>query len=209
MTIERARILKGVFPVESQPRAPQAGLAQRIPKKLLDSRAEAERIVALANAQAAKILADARASAEAACAAAAEEARQQETARLAAAFLALRAADDTRASRDLDRTMDLAVLLAERLVGETLGLDPSRIAALAASALEEARGARKVRIEASPADVGALQAALGAIGHAATVDPDPSLGRGSLVVHTDLGRIDARLEPQLERLAKALKEALK
>jgi flagellar biosynthesis/type III secretory pathway protein FliH len=29
------------------------------------------------------------------------------------------------------------------------------------------------------------------------------------VIHTDLGRVDARLEPQLTRLATALREALK
>ena len=38
---------------------------------------------------------------------------------------------------------------------------------------------------------------------------EPSLPRGSLVVHTDLGTIDAQLRPQLDRLAKALREAMK
>ncbi len=207
MTIERARIIKNAFPSDRE--ATQAVLARRIPREVIDSRAEAERIVAEANARAAKILDDAKVSAQAFASQAAEEARAQETAKLAAGFLALRAEEDARAERDLARTIELAVLLAERLVGEGLTIEPSRIAALAASALEEARGARKVRIDASPDDVAALQQALGAIGHTATVEADPTLARGSLVVHTDLGRIDARLQPQLERLAKALKEALR
>ena len=66
-----------------------------------------------------------------------------------------------------------------------------------------------MRVDASPDDVDALGEALGAIGQSADVQADPTLPRGSLVVHTDLGRIDARLEPQLTRLAQALREALK
>ena len=84
-----------------------------------------------------------------------------------------------------------------------------RIAELAASAIHEARGARRVRIDASPEDVAALAEALGAVGQNADVQPDPTLERGSLVVHTDLGRVDARLRPQLTRLAEALREALR
>jgi flagellar biosynthesis/type III secretory pathway protein FliH len=35
------------------------------------------------------------------------------------------------------------------------------------------------------------------------------LARGSLCVHTDLGTLDAKLTPRLERLAAALRDALK
>src|SRR5687768_16440915 len=138
MTIERARVIKGGAPAEPRPPAARSDLARRVPKEVLDGRAEAQQIVREANAQAAKILDDARVAAQGIAAQAAEEARAHETARLAAAFLALRAEDDSRATRDLERTMGLAVLLAERLVGETLSVDPSRIAALAGSALAEA-----------------------------------------------------------------------
>ncbi|MBX3204681.1 MAG: hypothetical protein KF764_06400 [Labilithrix sp.] len=129
--------------------------------------------------------------------------------RLAAGFLALRDAEARRTERDVDRVVVLAVLLAERLVGEALRVEPARIAELAASAIHEARGARRVRIDASPDDVAALDEALGALGQSADVQPDPTLRRGSLVVHTDLGRVDARVEPQLARLAAALREALR
>jgi flagellar biosynthesis/type III secretory pathway protein FliH len=37
---------------------------------------------------------------------------------------------------------------------------------------------------------------------------DPLLSRGSLRIHTNLGNLDAQLTPQLERLAKALRDAL-
>jgi len=184
--------------------APDAALARarRIAREVLEARAEAEHILAEARQKADAVVASA-------AAAAAAEAREKEVARLAAGFIALRDAEARRADRDVDRVIEIAVLLAERLVGEALRVEPSRIAELAASAIHEARGARRVRIDAAPEDVQALAEALGAIGQSADIQPDPTLARGSLVVHTDLGRVDARLHPQLTRLADALREALR
>jgi len=168
----------------------------------MEARAEAERIVAEARARADAIVAEAAEKAAA-------EAREREVARLAAGFLELREAEARRMERDLDRLVELAVILAERLVGEAIRVEPARVAELAAAAIQEARGARRVRIDACPEDVAALEETLGAIGQIADIHADPTLGRGSLVVHTDLGRVDARLQPQLARLAVALREALR
>lgn len=192
--ILKARIIKGSAP---KTRAPE--LARRVPADVVAARAEAERIVEAARRAAEELTREARESA-------AREAREAEVARLAAQFLAVRIEDDRRLERDADRLVELAVVLAERLVGEALRVDPSRIAALASAAIGEARGARRVRIDASPDDVPALAEAVGA---AAEVQADANLERGSLIVHTDLGRVDARLAPQLARLAPALREALR
>lgn len=188
MTLARARIIKKAFsdadptrPATSQP------MGRRVAREIMDAHAEVERI-----RDAAK-----------------RDAREEEVARLAASFLALRKADEERAERDLDRAVELAKILAERLVGEGLKLEPERIAGLAANALAETRGARNVRIDANPDDVTPLRDALTAVGHEATVNVDPALARGSLVVHTDLGTIDAQLRPQLDRLARALREAMR
>lgn len=207
MTIARARIIKAMAPEDAlaptRPAPVTSGVSgRRIPRAVLEGRAEAARIVADAEARVGRLAADARA-------AAAVEAREAEAAKLAAAFLLLRSEDEHRAERDLNRVVELAVLLAERLVGESLGLDPARVGHLAVAVLAEARGARRVRIETSPDDAAALASVLGELGHAVDVTADPALGRGSLVVHTDLGRIDGRLEIQLERLATALREALR
>ncbi len=238
MTLQRARVIKGAFPVEAPVHqvgaldptrfgapvppavaaplpaqasaapvpapagAAAAARARRIAREVLEARDEAARILEEARKQADAVVTSA-------AAAAAAEAREKEVARLAAGFLALRAEESRRAERDVDRVIELSVLLAERLVGEALRVEPSRIAELAASAIHEARGARRVRIDAAPEDVAALEQALGAIGQVADVQPDSTLRRGSLVVHTDLGRVDARLEPQLARLAEALREALR
>src|SRR5688500_5776802 len=150
MTLARARIIKAAFsdadatrsaPVSSIP------MGRRVAREIMDAHAEAERIREDAKRDAAR------------------EAREEEVARLAATFLALRRADEERAERDLDRAVELAKILAERLVGEGLKIEPERIAALAANALAETRGARNVRIDAHPDDVTPLREALAAVGH--------------------------------------------
>lgn len=200
--IGRAGVFPPAAPIAAPVAAAAAARARRIAGEVIEARAEAARIIASAQKDAEAVVASA-------AAAAATEAREQEVARLAASFLALRDEEAGQPERDVDRIIELAVLLAERLVGEALRVEPARIAELAASAIHEARGARRVRIDASPDDVDALGQALGAIGQSADIQADPTLQRGSLVVHTDLGRVDARLEPQLARLAAALREALR
>lgn len=218
MTVERARIIKGTDAGPSNgPRATfevdAATLARRIPAPVVDARAEAARIVREAQATALAMVEDARASAAALTRTAAREAREQETARVAAELIALRFGEEERAERDLDRTLDIAVLLAERLLGDAIARDPGRVTALARGALVETRGARRMRIEACQDDVPALEtilASLGEGGHeVASVEASAELQRGSLILHTELGRIDARLAPQLSRLAEALREALR
>lgn len=196
MSLARARVLRG----QALPPAPAPG-PRRIPDVLVEARAEAGRIVADARAEAARAVAGAVEEATRA-------AREEEVARLAASWLALRQREEASAALQQDRLVALATALAERLLGESLRIDPVRIAELAVTAMQEARGARTVRIDAAPEDVASLREALAALGETARVEEDPALGRGSLVVHTDLGKIDARIEPQLARLASALREAL-
>lgn len=199
MSLGRARVIKAFA---TAPGAAAAATirapARRIPAAVLDAKAEAAKIVEQARAAAAGVAADA-----------AKEAREKETARVAAELVALRVTEEAKAAREIDRTIAIATLLAERIVGEALAADPARIGALAVEALKETRGARKVRIEAAREDVPELQRILAALGEGiASVEPSDELGRGSLVVHTELGRVDARLQPQLARLAEALRETM-
>ena len=220
MTVERARVIKaapGVEPSHTSVTVAQdgavaarLGVAMRVPAVVVDARADAARIVADARAKADAIIAEATGNASAMAARVSREARETELARLSAEVIAVRAGAERRAERELDRTLELAVLLAERLVGEALAVQPARVTALAERALEETRGARQLRIEACPDDVAALNDLLAALGEGvATVEANPELSRGSLVVHTELGRVDARLTPQLSRLAEALREVLR
>lgn len=210
MTLPRARILKAPT-VPSQPaatpRVPERPLARRIPAVVLDAHAEASAIRARAQEGAREILDEARAKIAHLADDAAREAREREIARATAELLAVRAAEEERRAGEVDRMIAVATALAERVIGEGLRIEPERIAVLASEALREARGARHVRIEASPEDVAPLRDALALLGtEVAEIVASEDLGRGSLLVITDLGRVDARLTPQLDRLAAALRE---
>ena len=153
----------------------------------------------------------ARAAAVAAVADAQRSAEEATVARIAARFIALRAEEDKRLERDADRVLEVAVILAERLLGASLRLDADRIADIAKAAIAEARGARRIVIEAHPADADALRSHLGTLvseAQAIDVRADEALARGDLRLQTDIGTIDAKLAPRLERLAAALRDAV-
>jgi flagellar biosynthesis/type III secretory pathway protein FliH len=200
----RARVLP---PAEATP-----ATLSRISREEQSAREEAVRIVAEARRTATAIVDEARVKAASAAESAGREAAEAERAKLAAHMLALRLREERADEAGLDRAVELARVLAERLVGEALALDPTTIAKLARQALLEARGARTVRIEAHPDDVPALEEHLTALGlgaHVASVTADATIDRGCLRLRTDLGTLDAHLRPQLERLAAALRDALR
>ncbi|MGH7284224.1 MAG: FliH/SctL family protein [Polyangiaceae bacterium] len=118
----------------------------------------------------------------------------------------VRAPDDAAYAQEYLR---LAVLLAERIIGAEIEKNPEKITEMALRLLEEASGAKKAVLEANPIDAETLRAQTAGSGEPITVEANPELARGSLVVHTDLGTIDGRLTSQLERLAAALKGALR
>jgi flagellar biosynthesis/type III secretory pathway protein FliH len=211
--LRRVRIIRAPVlgaPAEDAPLlTPEA--RTRLARKELEAGERARETLARARAEAEALVAEARRAALDVATAARREAREEQETRLAAAFLALRRAEEAHADRDLDRAIALAVVMAERLIGSALDHDPSLVASLARQALAEARGARRTTIEASPGDVPALERCLsegGFDGYAVEVRPSPSLDRGSLRLVTDLGAVSAELRPQLERLASALRDTV-
>jgi flagellar biosynthesis/type III secretory pathway protein FliH len=210
----RARILRGDDASRAVPLlapGPSVEQRRRIVREELEGRLDAERIVGEARAEADALFARARERARDVAAEAAREAREVEETRLSAKWLVLRAAETERDARDLDRLVQLATVLAERIVGVALELEPARAAQLARTVLAEARGARRAVIEAHPLDAAALRQHLTTAGldlQSVEVRDDTALARGELRLHTDLGTIDAHLAPRLERLAAALRDAL-
>jgi flagellar biosynthesis/type III secretory pathway protein FliH len=183
-----------------------------VAREELEARLHSERIVQDAREQASAIVARAKEEGHAAAAEATRLARLEVDAQLAARWIALREAEGRRIESDAERIVPIAVALAERLLGASLELHPDRIARLAAVVLSEARGARRAIVEAHPDDADALREQLGTAGldaHALEIRSDVSLARGALRLHTDVGTIDAQLAPRLERLADALRDALR
>ncbi len=215
--IVRSEDAKGAVPLFRG--GTSAAQRTRMSQEEVSAHQNADVILNRALTQARAIVDGARADAERAAREAASRAAEEEQARLAAGWLALRSAEENRVARDLDRAVSLAQLLAERLIGHAVAADANVIASLARQALTEARGARSARIDAHPLDAASLREVLaksglgGSLrdneGVALDINDDDSLARGSLRVHTDLGTLDARLSPRLERLAAALRDALR
>jgi flagellar biosynthesis/type III secretory pathway protein FliH len=212
----RARIVRAsdAAGAERSPLLPLGSTAakwRRMAREELEARLAAERIVHEARSQAETILVGARDQARGEAAKCAQEALEQAEATIAAQWLALRRAEGDRLERDAESVLAVAVVLAERLLGAALDLDPARIADLARAAIAEARGARRITIEAHPLDAQALRLHLRAAGldpQSVEVREGEALARGQLRLQTDVGTIDAKLAPRLERLAAALRDTL-
>jgi len=180
-------------------------------REVLEAADRARSIVAAAEARAAKLISDAERAASELRLRAEAEARADASAKLAARALALAHHEARAAERALDRSVQLARLLAERLLGESLRVAPEQVVALARQALTEARGARKINLVAHPEDAKLLEISLPTFGldpAVAVVRADPTRKRGNLRLETELGVLDAELAPQLDRLALKLRESL-
>jgi flagellar biosynthesis/type III secretory pathway protein FliH len=168
--------------------------------------------IAAAEERARAVEAEAERAARAICEQAREEGRQQGVAELAAAWVKLFTEQNARDERDLDRMTELARALAERLLGESLALDPSKVTSLARQALAFARQSRRVSLRAHPTDAEVLTRDLASLGlEKATIEihADPTRPRGSLLFDTDLGTLDANLTIQLDRLARSLRDSFR
>ncbi len=210
----RARIVRREEASGAKPLlAPGASDAvrRRITREELEGRAAAARIVAEARAQADALVARAHAEAAESARALAVEAEAQARAGVVAEWLAARHAEQARVDRAAEGLTQIAVAMAERLLRAALELDPARVVELARGVLAEATAARRAVIDAHPLDAAVLVERLAASGLGLTsldIRGDATLARGELRLHTDVGKIDARLQPRFERLAAAVRDAL-
>lgn len=194
----------------ARPSAPALPIASLAPKIVVDAALRAERIVRDAESSAGQIHEKAERMAAELQTRVRAEARAEAATALAAQVLAQAEREARADDRALERSIELGRLLAERLLGEALALDPARVVALAETALREARGARKIVLLAHPDDIPALENALsqGRLLHVTRLEANAERSRGALRMESELGVLDASLAPQLDRLAQCLKESL-
>ncbi|MCA9596752.1 MAG: hypothetical protein KC776_25730 [Myxococcales bacterium] len=214
MTLPQGRVLRGATEAEPIAVPPPARLpyGRRVERAVVDAEARAREIVAGAEARAQEILADARREIADLKLRVESEARAEAAATIAARAVQLRRQEAAADERSLDRSVELARVLSERLLGQALALDPELVTGLARQALSEARGARRVRIFAHPEDAAILRrdaSTLGLAESAVSITEDANRARGQLRLETDIGVLDAELAPQLDRLAKRLRETLR
>ncbi len=193
-------------PVPPAPYSPALGRVLK--RSHVEARAQADRIVDEARARARQIVAESEREAVAVRREAYDQAHQQAAVELAIAWTRVRAEDASHDAREVERTVGLARAMAERLLGESLSLEPERIRAIAQQALAMVRQAQSVHLFAHPDDAEVLQAEIGALGLEPSVlwiHADAERPRGSLLLRTDLGTLDADLSLQLDRLVAALR----
>ncbi len=216
MKVARGRVMKaealsGAITISLPGTEQTVPRGQLVRRDVLEAADRAERLIAAAEERAARIVQDAeRAAAELRLCAEAEG-RADAAAQIAARAIALRDHEARSEERELHQSVELARLLAERLLGESLRLAPEQVVALARQALAEARGARRIVVVAHPADAAILADSLLTLGldpNTALVRPDAARRRGNLRIETEIGVLDAELAPQLERLSLKLRETL-
>ncbi len=185
--------------------------ARRLPAEVVAATGRAQDILQRAEAESRQILEAARAERDRALAEAEERGHR--------AGLGRAAGDLARAAAERDRLLQAAgddlVRLAVAVAGKILRREVERdgcVDALAAAALEAVRNRREVILRVNPGDAPSLRREEGRLG--ALLARAPSLGiredaaveRGSLLVETEAGTLDARLETRLEAVEAALLE---
>jgi len=216
VSLPRGRVLRAtdagerivLVPSHHEARAPRG---RRLEREVIEANERAAAVVHAAERRASAILASADHLADESRRRAEAAGRAEGLADALSLSLRLREREARADEGDLDRIVELAKLLAERLLGHALSAAPREIIAIAREVLAEARGARRVEVRAHPLDAELLRAATFAFdesGRVHAIVSDEALARGDIRLNTDLGMIDARIGSELERLAERLREAL-
>ncbi|HEX2673988.1 MAG TPA: FliH/SctL family protein [Polyangiaceae bacterium] len=216
MKVGRGRVIKAdglthATPVPFERDDQTLPRGQVVRREVLEAAERARQLIAAAEARASELVGEAERVAAELRLRAEAEARADASAKIAARALALRHHELQADERALDRSVEFARLLAERLLGESLRVAPEQVTALARQALGEARGARRITLVAHPEDAKLLEISLSGFGldpAVAVVRADPARTRGNLRIETEIGVLDAELAPQLDRLSLKLRESL-
>jgi flagellar biosynthesis/type III secretory pathway protein FliH len=190
----------------------QKGLGRVVPAGVFTAEEEAAQIRARAEADAAAVRVGAQAARNEAERAGFEAGKQAGMARVSELLLAAR----VQAEHDLHAAKDAAIVLArrmaERIVGRAVELSPELMGEIVAEALHASRAkAGAVVLRAHPEDLAAIERerprwlARVAAGVDVRVVADLSICRHGCVVETPVGRLDARLQTQLDALERALR----
>ncbi len=186
-----------------------AGFVDRLE---IEAKERARLLLAEAEAEAARIRSAVEAEREEALREACRAGREEGLAGAAEALLAAARARQERLEGAEREVATAAIEVARKLIGRALAERPETVVELARRALEPVRARREVVLRVNPADAPLLQAEqtrLGALldrAQGVSVREDPGIERGGVVVETEGGRVDARVEAQLSVLERAISE---
>jgi flagellar assembly protein FliH len=136
--------------------------------------------------------------------------------RLESAIERLHLHADRLAAEVRAEALELALVLARKIVEGEVTINVDRVIAMARTAVRRLGESRRVVVKLSPADAEAMIARQAAsplaplnAGSAVQVEivADPALGRGDCLVEGDLGSVDGRLDTRLAELRRILSES--
>jgi flagellar assembly protein FliH len=120
--------------------------------------------------------------------------------------LAMRPELRRRAERD---AVQLALLIARRVLNRQLSVDEEALTAIARVAFERLSRAESYRVTLHPRFAAAIGAAVPASYSARVrIDPDPDCAPGTLILHSAEGTIDASVDAQLEEISRGLSDRI-
>jgi len=138
--------------------------------------------------------------------------RESALAEVTELLVSARAAADAERAAAKDAALVLARKMAEKIVGRAVELDPSIMGEIVGQALAASRvRSGSVVLRVHPDDLAAVEQARSrwlqrlAAAVEVRVVADDSVGRHGCVVETPVGRLDARLQTQLDALERALR----
>jgi type III secretion system HrpE/YscL family protein len=214
--LSRGRVLKAADATSQTPlSALPAELERRravLRRERAEAHAEAQAILDAARAQAERVLNTARDEAKSVRDAAEQDGFERGRARAAEEALQWAQAQAAADEQAQGRVVEMARLLAERLLGSALELEPQRVSQLALEVLSEVRGARRVRLFCHPSATALVERALSTakLGSLAVeVREDEQLQLTDSRLETDVGVLDARLTTRLDLLCRALSERVR
>jgi flagellar biosynthesis/type III secretory pathway protein FliH len=142
----------------------------------------------------------------------AESEAKQALAALNAAVEAVNAAQSDAVTVVEARAAELAVLVAERILGVALELDPELVCSVIGSALRRVVDADRLVLDVNPDDLERVRAWISAgEGRLAQIEvrPERRVGPGGCIVRTADVEIDARVSAQLDRARTVVRSALR
>jgi flagellar assembly protein FliH len=111
-----------------------------------------------------------------------------------------------RAEQDV---VQLALLIAKRVLHRELQVDTEALTALARVAFERLARAESYRVTVHPQFAAAVTSALSINNRTRVhVDPDPDCAPGTLIIHSADGTVDASIETQLEEIGRGLTDRI-
>jgi type III secretion protein L len=188
--------------------------SRRIPAQLWDASLEARRLLESAALESRALVERASEEAGSIRARAAAEGREDGLATATDLVAGAALIRDRLLAAAEPQLVELAFAVARSVLDRAVERDRGAVVELAARALEGVRQRQHVTLRAHPEDAAALREAEPrlrerlACARAISFVEDSSVGRGGVVVETEAGSVDARLDTQLEALRRALDRAL-